>query len=450
MSNTFDALVPEWHRKQIGNELMAFQSRDFANQLIGLVKVLFKESRARFSAEKHENRKKIEALVLEYTGVNIDLKLDTDYPPCCMPTMANSNHVLNTIKKPGLYLTQEKQFAKAIKENPGKNGTFNPATGKVGGVYSTIKSPVYMGWDFCRKELSPEEFSAVLMHEVGHCSLAYQFMFRTFRASQLLASLHQVRTGRDTSITYEDAITLLGKDLTNNPTEFQSLLTIKDDKAIAQIVYTRSWAQLGNDFGDKSVTGPNFEALSDNYAVRWGLGMHLATGLYSIMGDRSLGATSRTGATVTYIINTLSPMLSGAGVAIWLGAGSPVGILIGVALACIIATYVSGRADGIGIQQSNVYDTPLVRMERIREGILQQLKTFKIEPELRAVILDELRVIESFTKDRQEVGSLFSTIARLLPMNWKADAAFELERNLERLTQNDLYIDAHEIAARRG
>ena len=124
--------------------------------------------------------------------------------------------------------------------------------------------------------------------------------------------------------------------------------------------------------------------------------------------------------------------------------------MLGIALACIIATYTAGRADGIGIQQSNVYDTPLVRMERIREGILQQLKTFKIEPELRAVILDELRVIESFTKDRQEVGSLFSTIARLLPMNWKADAAFELERNLERLTQNDLYIDAHEIAARRG
>ena len=69
MNNTFDALVPEWHRKQVGNELMAFQSRDFATQLIGLVKVLFKESRARFSAEKHENRKKIEALVLDYTGL---------------------------------------------------------------------------------------------------------------------------------------------------------------------------------------------------------------------------------------------------------------------------------------------------------------------------------------------------------------------------------------------
>jgi hypothetical protein len=177
--------------------------------------------------------------------------------------------------------------------------------------------------------------------------------------------------------------------------------------------------------------------------------MHLATGLYSIMGDKSLGATSRTGATVTYIVNTLMPIIGGAGFAIQLGLGGG-GILLGIALACIIATYTAGRADGIGIQQSNVYDTPLVRMERIREGILQQLKTFKIEPELRAVILDELRVIESFTKDRQEVGSLFSTIARLLPMNWKADAAFELERNLERLTQNDLYIDAHEIAARRG
>ena len=444
-----DLLAPEWHRKQVANELVAFQSRDFATQLIDLFKVLYKETSAGFTAQKHENRAKIEKLILDYTGVNIDLKFDTENPPCCMPLMANSNHVLSTIQKPGLYKKQENQFARLIKDNPAKTGTFDPATGKIGGIYSKIESPIWMGWYFCKNNLSPEEAAAVLMHEVGHCSLAYQFMFRTYRASQLLAALHHVRTGRDTSITYEDAITMIGKDLTNDPKEFQSLVTMKDDKAIAQIVYTRSWSQLGNDFNDKSVTGPNFEALSDNYAVRWGLGMHLATGLYTIMGDSSLGAKSRTGATVTYIINTLKPLISGAGLVVAYGGGG-VGALIGMALAAIIATYASGRGDGpLGIQQSNVYDTPLVRMERIREGILQQLKVFKLDPELRRTLLDELQVIESFTKNRTEVGSLFADIARLFPSNWKAEVAFELERNLEKLTQNNLFVDAHEIAARR-
>lgn len=445
-----DILVPEWHRKQVANELIAFQSRDFATVLIDLFKVLYKEAGASFAAQKHDNRKKIEKLVFDYTGVAIDLKFDTEYPPCCMPLMANSNHVLSTVQKAGLYKTQENKFAKLIKDNPAKTGTFDPATGKIGGIYSKIESPIWMSWHFIKNNLSPEEAAAVLMHEVGHCSLAFQFMFRTYRASQLLAALHHVRTGRDTSITYEEAITLMGKDLTDNPQEFQSLLTLKDDKAVSQIVYTRSWAQLGNDFNDKSVTGPNFEALSDNYAIRWGLGAHLATGLYTLMGDASLGATSRTGATVTYIVNTLAPVLYGASVMASIGMGTGVGMLIGAALAAVIATYASGRGDGpLGIHQSNVYDTPLVRMERIREGILQQLKVFKLEPELRRVLLDELKIIESFTKNRKEVGSLFADIAKLFPSNWKAEVAFELERNLERLTQNDLFVDAHQIEALR-
>ncbi|MHC5791915.1 hypothetical protein ACYT6H_10005, partial [Streptococcus pyogenes] len=79
----------------------------------------------------------------------------------------------------------------------------------------------------------------------------------------------------------------------------------KNDKAISQIVYARTWAQLGNDFGDNSVTGPNFEALADNYAVRWGFGAHLATGLYNIMGDSSFGASNRVMATVMVILKTI-------------------------------------------------------------------------------------------------------------------------------------------------
>lgn len=443
-----DILAPEWHRKQVANELISFQSRDFATQLIAMFKALYKEARAPFQAQKNTNREKIEALVLEYTGVNIDLKFDTEYPPCCMPLMANHNHVLSTIQKGGLYGAEEKKFAKLIKENPAKVGTFDPSTGKIGGIYSKLKAPIWMSWLFCKNMLSPEECAAVLMHEVGHCSLAYQFMFRTYRASQLLAALHQVRTGRDDSITYENAIELMGEDISKDPKEFQSLIAIKDDKAVAQIVYARTWAQLGNDFNDKSVTGPNFEALSDNYAIRWGLGAHLATGLYSLMGDSSLGAQSRTASTVTYVIKSLMPVLAGFGFAFQLGLTGGA-VLIPIALSCIFATYASGRGDGIGIQQSNVYDTPLVRMERIREGIIEQLKKFDLQGDLRKTLLDELKIIEDFTKNRNEVSSLFADIAKLFPANWRAEVAFNLERNLERLTQNNLFVDAHELAARR-
>ncbi len=441
-----DILAPEWHRRQVANELMAFQSRDFATQLIALYKEIYKGSSLPYNAQKSEARTKIEKLVLDYTGVNIDLHLDTEYPPCCMPLMANHNHILSTIKIGGMYHEQEKEFTDLIKSNPAAAGTFNPATGKLSGLYSKIKSPVYMSHTWCRANLSAEECAAVLMHEVGHCSLAYQFMFRTYRASQLLAALHHVRTGRDQSINYETAVKLAGEEICRNPKEFEVLLTMKDDKAISQVVYTRSWAQLGNDFGDKSVTGPNFEALSDNYSVRWGFAEHLATGLYNIYGDSAFGAKNRTAATVTYIVNTLKPVISGAALGSTFG-GLP-GMLIGAALMCILATADAGRGDGFGFQQANVYDTPLVRMERIREAVIEQLKVFKLSPDMRQTLLDELKTIESFTKNRKEVGSIFADIAMLIPSNWRAERAFKLERNLERLTQNDLFADAHELAAR--
>lgn len=440
-----DLLAPTWHKRVPALELMAFQDRSFANKLNGLFDKLYKEATTPARAQAHPVREEIEKLVHDVTGTKIKLRLNTINPPCCLPVLGNSNHVLSTMRIPNVYQEQEYTFLEAVKRSKKGTGGFDAKKGKLYGVYSDIEAPVWMSWDYIRSTFSPQESAAVLMHEVGHCSLSFQFMFRTYRASQILASLHQVRTGRDTSLTYEQAIKVAGEELCNNATEFEKLVEIKNDKAIATIIYTRTWAQLGNDFGDTAVTGPNFEALADNYAARWGYAEPLATALYTLYGANAFGADNRTTATVMYIVNTLLPVLIGGGYGALIGGLG--GFVAGVAVVSVLASLTSGRGDFVGsLQQTNVYDTPQTRMQRLRESIVEQMK-LELDADQRSTLLDEFKVVDAMLKDRKEVSSLWSHVALLIPSNWRASAAFDLERDLEQLANNELFVAGQTLFA---
>lgn len=438
-----DLLAPTWHKRSIARELMAFQNRSFAAKLIGMFDKLYKEANTPARAQGHPLRGEIEKLVHDETGTLIKLRFNTLNPPCCMPIMGNSNHVLTSMRVPSIYLEQETTFLEAVKKKKNAVGGFDAKRGKLTGIYSEIEAPVWMSWTYIRSYFSPEESAGVLMHEVGHCSLSFQFMFRTYRASQILASLHQIRTGRDQSLTYEAAIKIAGEELCNNPLEFERMVDIKNDKALATIVYTRTWAQLGNDFGDISVTGPNFEALADNYAARWGFAEPLATALYTLYGAQGLGADNRTSATVTYLVNTILPVLIGGGYGSMIGGLG--GFLTGVAIVAALCVVGQGRGDLAGTyQQANVYDTPMTRMQRLRESVIEQMK-LELDQDQRKALLDEFKVIDEMLKGRKEVSNLWKDIATLLPHNWRAEAAFQLERDIEQLANNDLFASSQQL-----
>lgn len=431
------------HRR-IAVELIAQQNNMFADKLISLFEELYAFKSAREAQASKACATAVDT-IMKYTGLKIDLMLDTDNPPMCMPLMANTRHVLSTLMIDDLYDEQTNTFAEAIKKSVVKTGTIDLKNGKLGGIYSTIVSPVWMSFYFCKGNFTPRETVAVLLHELGHCFLAFEFMYRTLRASQLMANLHQVRTKRDTSITYEHALELAGIDLTGNPKEFVDCVTMDNETAITSVVFTRTYQKLANDLGDNAVAAPNFEALSDNFSAKWGCADALVTALAVFYGKGDLGIQGRFTSMVMYMGPLLATIFIGISAAV--SVSLPAFGVVAFAIFMVLGVMGAGRDDGF-LQQTNVYDKPYTRFARIRESVVQQLKILKLDNTQRLTLLKQIENIDAIIKGGKDVSTIMDDIAMLFESTRRADYAFKLERHLESMANNDLFIGGQTLASR--
>lgn len=429
--------------RAIACELIAQQTNDLADKLTGYFEEIYK-CRTQREAQDSKACAAIVDFLKKRVGVKIKLIFNTSNPPMCMPLMANARHVLSTIMVDDAYDEQTRQFLTAIKKSSSKKGTVDLKNGKLGGVYSEIENPVWMGFHYCTQNFTPRQCVAILMHEIGHLFLAFEMMYRTIRASQVLAALHQVRTGNDTSLTYEHALTLAGNDLTDNPKEFIECVTMKDDTAICTVVFTRVYHKLATDFGDNAVAGVNFEALSDNFAAKWGLAEDLATGLHVLYGSSSLGRNDP----FTGLLMYLSPLIATGIVGFYVAVGTAVAAGVGAAIVMVaFLVLFSGRSDNFG-QQTNVYDKPYVRFQRIRETLVAQMKFLELDPVVRERLLKEINTIDGLLAGGKEINVIFDDIANIFTSNRRASFAFRLERDIELLAHNDLFVNAQRLASK--
>lgn len=430
--------------RAIACELIAQQTNDLADKITGYFEEIYK-CRTQREAQDSKACAAIVDFLKKRVGVKIKLIFNTSNPPMCMPLMANVRHVLSTIMIDDAYNEQTNQFLNAIKKSTVKKGVVDLKNGKLGGVYSEIENPVWMSFHYCTQNFTPRECTAILMHEIGHLFLAFEMMYRTIRASQILAALHQVRTGNDTSLTYEHALSLAGSTLADDPKEFIECVTMHDNTAVCSVVFARVYHKLANDFGDNAVAGVNFEALSDNFAAKWGLAEDLATGLYTIYGSGELGRNNP----FTGLLLYLSPILSSVIVGAYIGAAlsaATVGIGVAVVLTAM-CIFVSGRGDNFG-QQTNVYDKPYVRFQRIRETLVAQMKSLELDSVTRERLLKEIATIDQVISGGKEMKDVFDDIAGIFTSNRRASFAFRLERDIELLAHNDLFVNAQRLASK--
>lgn len=429
--------------RALARELIAQQTPDFAERLTAL----WGEVLACASAKEAQNSKALASivdLIQKRVGLNLNLVVDTLTPPACLPLLANPSHVLSVFLTKGIYNEQTRLFEKAIKGADVKKGTIDLKNGKLGGVYSQIESPIWMGFHFCKKNFTPAEAAAVLMHEVGHLFLAYEMMYRTIRASQVLAGLHQVRTGRDDTITYEHALELSSKELLGTDGELIDCVTMQNDAAIASVVFARVYQKMASDFNENSVAGVNFEVLADNFAAKWGYAKDLVSGLSKLYGNTGLGRSNPFVNFLIYISPILSSMLMGGWLTLLSGLALPASVLL-----CMAANFVSaGRGDAplwMSASQVNVYDKPFTRLQRIRETTVTQLKTLQLTNEQRNNLLAEVSTIDQMLAGGKDLSTIFDDMKLILSNNRRAEFAFKLERDMEQLTNNDLFVGAQRL-----
>ena len=423
---------------RIAKELIAYQTDGFKDRLVALFEELYANT-SPASAQASKACAEIQSQLFKRFGLKISLVVDTELPPMVLPIMANPNHVLSTLQVSDLYVGEETSFLKVLNQSAKPSGTIDLKKAKVDGAFSKLDMPLMFSFDFIKDAFSPGEAAAVLLHEVGHCFLAFEFMFRTYRASQLLAALHQVKSGRDTTLRYEYAIDavaerLFKEGLTDSPKAMEALVSVKNDAVTASVVYTRVWSQLANDFGSNPATAPNFEALADNFVVRFGLGKELASGLkkfdYSVP-DGLVGS-------LIYAAVSVIPMAVVGGLTVVMGGS----FVFGAAVMAAFSFFIGGHNDS-GLRQANVHDNDFDRITRIQQGVITGLKNPKLDARTRQALTTQSIEIGKMIQGRRALTTLWDDLANIaFTERRNAKAVFKLERDIEALASSNLFVGA--------
>src|SRR5574343_1369275 len=125
----------------IALEAIEFQSPEMADKMTEYLEDILK-CKGGMEADKSDAKKNIIKLIKDKTGLNVELKFNSQYPPCMYPIFINPNSVLGYDVFADYYA---KDANKVIKHLEDSESTFvDLKSGKVGGLYTKVPTQIFM------------------------------------------------------------------------------------------------------------------------------------------------------------------------------------------------------------------------------------------------------------------------------------------------------------------
>ena len=419
----------------IGTEAIDFQSSVVADQITKMFEDILKCKSGK-EADDSEAHKALVTFMEKETGLKIDLKFNTPYPPCMMPIHVNPSSILGDSDFKDYYTKDANKVIKKLEDN---EKTFvDLKNAKVGGAFSTVPSKIYMGFRQLKDmKLTAREVAAVFMHEVGHAFVAYELAFNTIQTNQILLALHKSLVANDQKL-FEYSLKLTEKKLGPNSGVYNELKEETDTAVVTTVVMAKIQEKRVSELGTAAYDKTTYEALADNFATRMGLGRELVTSLEKI--HRLYGSPEYSGET-RFIYNMIQ--ITVATYSMLLGAvlGSVLLMIAGAPLFFLITWAVSD-----GAEYQNVYDKLKIRYKRVREQLISRLKVKSLAPELVKNILEDLKVLDKIIDQAGEFNSILNVVGNIIyPSNWVLSSRKNAQRLLEELASNDLFIKAAQL-----
>lgn len=421
-----------------GTEAIEFQSPEFANKMTALMEKILEE-RSGKTADNSKAAKDLNKLVKDTTGLNVNIVFDTDYPPCTTPFHLNPDAVLGHSSLKEFYIEDFEKTAQRLQKVKGSS-TIDLQKAKVTGIFSEPSVPIFMGYmSMMGMKLTAREVVAILAHEIGHCFTAMELAFRTARTNQILSAISKAHASGDKG-KYQYVLKI-SEDVMNLKTGvLDEALETKDGITALTITMGEIEKQNHKDsiMGNTTYDVSSFEALSDNFAARLGLGKELATGLekiYRKYGGSEYSLKTRIVMTIIDIFTLKSiillPFIMTSGV-------------FGFFYSIMFISGIYARLDGR--DSNNVYDKLTTRYKRVKEQIITYIKDVKLPPKDAQRAIESIEHIDKMMAEVSEYKGLVPIIFNLIdPASRASLKAKDVQGKLEMLAANDLYVKAAKI-----
>lgn len=428
-----------YYIEKLATEAIDFQHDGFAQKLIAVIaseREIFRKARGGKAAGEVLGRALCDVLTERFKIKLKPTMVEGAYAFGIVPPIMDKNHVFYSDR----YIRQMWQdfdppiFRKNVdKILSYKYNGVDLAKATVSGGFSEIECELFMSLDEMYEHLlTDEEIAAILLHESGHAFTFLEYLGKVTAMNQILALVYE-----------ENFVTVPQKSKEYMIEQFKGkkdpiLLEAMDSKSPAEratvlmksFLVEPSTVSLSGHYDQTAA-----EALADNFAARFGLARALTTALDKISRNDPDYVRNRSSTIVMSMVGTAIFVLTVGAIAIV--APILAALYGGVLLSLVLMS--SGESS-----RDYTYDRLRVRYLRIREQLVQELKQRKNKETRR--ILSDIIIIDRVTADmRHYDGPLDQIFNAIFSKNKDAIKSAEIQRQLEELASNDLYIKAAQL-----
>lgn len=410
----------------VSNELVAYQE---GSVLFNSIVEIFKASKGQPKFKTKElNKTPLPEIIKKHTGISVNFNTDysNDYNAyVIVPDLSLNNVLYDDFLREFLDNNDYEELKRANKK---LEGTVNPKTSKVSGIFSEIVSDITLGDRFWNKEgiITPEETAAILLHEIGHVFSYYFFLLKTVKTNIVLNALNRpeyFNSSKDKKIIFLEEIE---KDMDFKITDKEQLTACNQETTNIVIISESIRAErseLKTDLYDQRT----YEFLSDQFSMAHGAGIHLATGLAKIM--KLYGAT--TDSKFIYVTKSLIGLIR---FILFHLLGYKTGKISTIILFWIALIFSNT------VPQRELYDSPLVRLRKIKEQLMGILKDRNLDRDFKMQTISDIETIDFLTKRYMESPDITDILMKkLLPWARKRESISKLQHDYESLAYNDFY-----------
>ena len=431
----------------LGLASIDFQTDGFGKDIeeqLTIIREKYKKPEELFDCKE---KKVLDSIIYKRTGLMVGIEFNTDITAAVDVPTINKNHVLiNNAFRGDYHSSTAIGLLEKIKKNKLVN-IINLKKAKVSGIFSELPSIILVsGKEFMKKKLSVAEYTAVILHEIGHIFVSYEFINRTSTTNQVLAAVCRSVQDKDDFKTKEIIFKEASELVKGKGEAITSLVNERDLTVISTVIIKSGIEDAISENGMSEYDATSFEQLADNFSARFGYARDLITGLDKLHKDSFLSAeTSRVSYFIIFLIQSFILFIQLARIALLfilggtiLAAGAYGILLLNVFLSLLFLASFSFMG---AKNKDYTYDTLKVRHLRIKEQLVERIKNKNLSKKEVQSILEGIEASEKVIKETYIYAGPLEILSNFVfSSNSDVKTGIDLQRELETLSSNDFFI----------
>lgn len=418
----------------IGLESIHFQNDKFFRELELVFDALKKEKAENLADSAHAGW--LSKVIKNHTNLTVSFEIGDDGPAVAVPELNKNNPVIQNFNHE--FASSADGIRLINTSTSAVRGSVNLKSGKVSGIFADMENRMIWPKSMIKgTKYTAAENAAACLHEVGHLFTYCEFMSRSVTTNQAMAGLHKALLNAGTPDERETVLISVKQALKLRELDATELAKEKNNAVVEMVVISNVVAETQSELGTNIYDLNTWEYLSDQYATRNQAGKDLVTvldKLYRSAGNISFRSTS------TYLaLEALKATLLIAGI-----LAPSIGILSWFTQFAIRVGFMVGLSmvatDGMG---DGTYDRPGVRLKRIRNQVVEEMKNKKLKPDYAQQLAEDLQAIDDILAAVNDREQLLGKLWNLFSSNSRKRLSQEaLAKELEGIASNELFVQS--------